>query len=182
MKIFCTVVLWLLSLSHVLLAEEATNVIHWSNYTNGVRVGFAIETNVMGSRCAVFTQVTGTNFDRLWLPPVKDMIKIELRDGKSNQVQKTQSGKTFGVRNPAQVFAGILPRRSIIYSGKPSIVADVNLQELFIITNSEKYTISVQIRLLRLKSTPGKTSVRENFVFPPIGADMLLVPVLNRRN
>jgi hypothetical protein len=171
-----------LSFAFALRADETSPVIHWSNYTNGVRVGISLETNVTGSSCAVFTQVAGTSFDRLWLPSVEDMLKIELTDSSGNKVQKTEKGKLFGLREPAHVFEKVLPRRSVVLRDKPSIVADVNLHELFVITNYQQPTLTLQVRLLRMKTSTNNTSIRETFVFPPIHVNTELVPASRRRS
>lgn len=132
----------------------------WGEATNGVKSALHVEqlsgTNML-IRCTPILKNTNTNILSLNLPPLKSRFIMEFRDNNGKAVTKTQKGKDFkkALTDPLYLTTGIntpagygrLPPLHPNYSEMLDGY-DFVLQDYFLITNSGKYNLTFQMKVV----------------------------------
>ena len=132
----------------------------WGGETNGVKSALHIETLPSTNtliKCTPILKNSRTNSLLLYFPPLKNRYIMELKDSNGRPVEKTGMGKAlnealtepFGLTTGINQSAGYrrLPPMDPNYSSRLDGY-EFNLQDYFVITNSGKYSLTFQMRVI----------------------------------
>lgn len=132
----------------------------WGGETNGVKSALHIElipgTNML-IRCTPILKSSHTNMLWLYFPPLNNRFIMELQDCDGRSVEKTQKGKALNesLKEPFGLTTGINKRAG--YGGIPPLYpnysemldgSNFTLQDYFCITNSGKYNLIFQMKVV----------------------------------
>lgn len=132
----------------------------WGAATNGVRSALHIEplsgTNAL-IRCTPILKSSHTNILLMYFPPLNNRFIMELQDSNGRVIAKSPKGKALNetLTEPFGLTTGI--NRLAGYGGIPPLYpnhsemlggAEFVLQDYFQITNSGKYNLTFQMRVI----------------------------------
>jgi hypothetical protein len=148
----------------------------WGAETNGIKVALFIEPIVSSNNVPIHctpvikSSIKGSNnlnTVRVYFPPLESCYQMTLRDEKGSLIPKTAKGKSLGktITEPLMVKIGGLNMRAgyrmrPLIQNHSEVLSDFsfNLQDYFEVTNSGKYQLTYEMRIILPQS--GK----ENFM------------------
>ncbi len=169
--------------------------VFWGNETNGVSMALLIaplsSSNHIPIHCTpiVKNSRSQTNHLWVWFPPIESCCQMSLMDEKGNSVPKTAKGKSLGkpitepmmLKDGPNIKAGYKMRP--LAQNKAEMLSDFSfdLQNYFEVTNSGKYRLTYEMRVVLPQSTKGNymtlhTTNLPTTALPSVIADVEVKP------